>query len=100
MGLNVGKYQDDSRCSSNFQIKIFDGKQGRKISSIVETSPNIITVQCHEFCMVVRLKSLCLLSDPNNFVCISYIYIPVLFEVDKILFTPKSSMGNKVTRYL
>ena len=37
---------------------------------------------------MISISTKCLLSDPDTFVCICY--IPVLFEFNKILFTPKA----------
>ena len=37
---------------------------------------------------MISISTKCLLSDPDNFVCICY--IPVLFEFNKILFTPNT----------
>ena len=36
---------------------------------------------------MISISTKCLLSDPDNFVCICY--IPVLFEFNEILFTPR-----------
>ena len=39
---------------------------------------------------MISISTQCLLSDPDNFVCICS--IPVLFEFNKILFTPNFVM--------
>ena len=41
---------------------------------------------------MISISTKCLLSDPDNFVCICY--IPVLFEFNKILFTPRIFEGT------
>ena len=39
---------------------------------------------------MISISTKCLLSDPDNFVCICY--IPVLFEFNKILLTPNKAV--------
>ena len=44
---------------------------------------------------MISISTKCLLSDPDNFVCICY--IPVFLEFNKILFTPNVSIHKQIS---